>query len=67
LRAKRTLHTELTDIPGIGQISARKLLQVFGSVQAVREAPENQLIEQVGVNIARRLLAWRESGKPTSL
>ena len=30
LRAKRTLQTELTQIPGIGAITAKKLLQAFG-------------------------------------
>ena len=59
LRAKRTLQTELTGIPGIGQATARKLLQAFGSVQALREAPEDQVVEQAGVGTARKLLAWR--------
>jgi excinuclease ABC subunit C len=63
LRAKRTLQTELTEIQGIGQITARKLLQVFGSVQALREAPEDQLVEQAGPSTARKILVWRESGK----
>ena len=67
LRAKRTLQTELTEIQGIGQSTARKLLQAFGSVQALREAPEEQLIEKTGPSTARKILAWRESGKPTSL
>ena len=61
LRAKRTLQTELTEIPGIGQITARKLLQVFGSVKAVREAQESELVEQAGANTTRKILAWREA------
>jgi len=61
LRAKRTVQTELTEIPGIGQITARKLLQVFGSVKALREAPEEQLLEKVGAPVARKLLAWRKT------
>ena len=60
LRAKRTLQTELTEIPGIGQITARKLLQVFGSVKALREAPENELVEKAGANMTKKILAWRE-------
>jgi excinuclease ABC subunit C len=67
LRAKRTLQTELTEIPGIGQITARRLLQVFGSVKALQEATEEQLIERAGASTARKLLAWRTSGTATSL
>ncbi len=36
LRAKRTLQTELTQIPGIGEKGAKKLLQTFGSLAGVR-------------------------------
>jgi excinuclease ABC subunit C len=59
LRAKRTLQTELTQIPGIGPMTARKLLQVFGSVQRVREAPQAELETAAGAAVARKVLAWR--------
>jgi excinuclease ABC subunit C len=59
LRAKRTLQTELTVIPGIGPLTARKLLQAFGSVAAVREASEADLTAKAGAAAARRILAWR--------
>ena len=65
LRAKRTLQTELTQIPGVGPTTARKLLQRFGSVQAVREAPAADLEAGVGPSVARKILAWREA-PPTS-
>jgi excinuclease ABC subunit C len=61
LRAKRTLQTELTQIPGIGPVTARKLLQGFGSVQAVREASPADLEAAAGPAIARKLLEWREA------
>ena len=61
LRAKRTLQTELTQIPGIGPLTARKLLQGFGSVQAVREAPLADLEAGVGPAAARKVAAWREA------
>jgi excinuclease ABC subunit C len=60
LRAKRTLQTELTRIPGIGPVTARRLLQGFGSVQALREAAPADLEAAAGPAIARKLLAWRE-------
>jgi excinuclease ABC subunit C len=62
LRAKRTLQTELTEIPGIGQVTARKLLQAFGSVKALREVPETELLEKAGKAAAAKILAWR--GRP---
>ena len=61
LRAKRTLQTELTQIPGVGPMTARKLLQGFGSVQAVRAAPAADLEGSVGPALARRIVAWREA------
>ena len=48
LRSKRTLTTELELIDGIGKQRAKKLLNVFGSVQAVKEAAETALAECVG-------------------
>jgi len=60
LRAKRTLRTELTTIPGVGLATAKKLLQAFGSVQAVKEAPEADLVALAGRAAANKVLAWRK-------
>jgi excinuclease ABC subunit C len=59
LRAKRTLQTELTTIPGVGAATAKKLLQAFGSVTAVKAAAEADLVEKVGQAAARKVVAWR--------
>jgi excinuclease ABC subunit C len=59
LRAKRTLQTELTQIPGIGEATARKLLQTFGSVVKVREAESAALTEAIGRVAAAKVVAWR--------
>jgi excinuclease ABC subunit C len=59
LRAKRTLQTELTEIPGIGQATARKLLQLFGSVKALREVTDVELTEKAGKAVAAKVIAWR--------
>lgn len=61
LRAKRTLQTELTQIPGIGPATAKKLLQAFGSAARVREAEEAALVEAIGRSGAGKVLAWRRS------
>lgn len=59
LRAKRTLQTELTRIPGIGPASARKLLQQFGSVARIRLAGEAELRDSIGPAGAAKVIAWR--------
>jgi excinuclease ABC subunit C len=59
LRAKRTLQTELIQIPGIGPATAKKLLQAFGSVTQVREAEEAALVAAVGPAATAKVLAWR--------
>ncbi len=47
-RKKQTLQSELLDIYGIGPKTAQKLLNHFGSVTKVKEAPESELAEVVG-------------------
>ena len=63
LRAKRTLQTELTEIPGIGPTTAKKLLQAFGSATQVRAASEADLNAALGPALTRKVLAWRETAK----
>ncbi|ASQ90872.1 excinuclease ABC subunit C [Prosthecochloris sp. GSB1] len=48
LRRQRTLETSLTEIPGIGEKTAMKLLRRFGSVEQVAEASEKELAELTG-------------------
>jgi len=45
-RAKRTLTSDLDQIPGIGPNRRNQLLQVFGSVQGLREASVDKIIEK---------------------
>jgi excinuclease ABC subunit C len=61
LRAKRTLQTELTQIPGIGPATAKKLLQAFGSVSHVRVASEPDLARTIGEAATRKVMAWRDA------
>jgi excinuclease ABC subunit C len=55
-RARRTLRTELTDVPGIGPAKARLLLVEFGSLQGVRQADPEALVRAVGRRAAEALL-----------
>lgn len=52
------LGTELTNIPGIGEKTANKLLVELGSVKRVKEASEAELQELVGPANAKKLISY---------
>ncbi|MES1260741.1 MAG: excinuclease ABC subunit C, partial [Acidobacteriota bacterium] len=54
-RNARTLTSELDEIPGIGEITVRKLLKEFGSSALVRQATEEELAKRVGRAAARKV------------
>ena len=56
---KRSLRSELVDIPGVGDAMAQSLLKTFGSVAAVREADVEQLrqVPGIGPSLAERIHA----------
>jgi excinuclease ABC subunit C len=58
VRSKRILQTELDLIKGVGKKRAGELLEVFGSVQGVKFATEEQLAEIVGEAVAKRILEY---------
>lgn len=62
LRDKRTLQTELTEIPGVGQKTAQKLLIRFGSVEGVRRADDEELDKVAGKSTAQKLRAYFAAG-----
>ncbi len=55
VRSKRTIQSELDLIEGIGKKRSKMLLEVFGSVQGVKHASEEQLIEVVGQKPAEKI------------
>jgi excinuclease ABC subunit C len=57
-RESRRLTTELLEIPGIGRKTARKLLQEFGSLQALREVSEEHLARVAGRAQAARIFRY---------
>ena len=57
-RRRRTLSTELLEVPGIGPVRARKLLRSFGSVRAVEEASREALAGVVGPAAAGAVLGF---------
>ncbi len=54
-RGKRQTRSALNDIPGVGPLTARKLLRAFGSVANLRRADLASLTKVVGTKMAARL------------
>ncbi|MBE5805016.1 MAG: excinuclease ABC subunit UvrC [Clostridiales bacterium] len=65
LRGKAFVHSQLEDIPGIGPKRRKALLNRFGSLKAIREATEEELLATPGISkpAAEAVLAWaRDKG-----
>ncbi|HUB77885.1 MAG TPA: excinuclease ABC subunit UvrC [Bryobacteraceae bacterium] len=60
-RNSRQLTSELDAIPGVGEITVRKLLKALGSSELVRAASEDQLAAIVGRAAARKVRAHYEA------
>ena len=56
-RSKRALRSELLEIRGVGEATARKLLRSFGSVAGVRASAVEDLAAAVGASRARAIRA----------
>lgn len=54
-RSRKTFQTELTSIPGIGKITAEKLLRKFKSVKRIREAEQSELLEVLNTHQIKAL------------
>jgi excinuclease ABC subunit C len=57
-RNANRLTSELHDVGGIGEKTVQKLLRSFGSLERVREAPEEELAKTVGKAAAGKLKAF---------
>ncbi len=61
-RSKRTLKTELTEIPGVGEKTAQKLLNHFGSVKKVKKADKGEIQTEIGQKVGEGVYEYfRES------
>lgn len=55
LRDKRTITSELTNIPGVGPSVAKKIMNIFGSVRSVAAASKEELIGKLGAKTGERI------------
>ncbi|MCK9279418.1 MAG: excinuclease ABC subunit UvrC [Melioribacteraceae bacterium] len=65
-RDKRTLKTELTDIPGIGEKVAAKLLTEFGSLKEIKTKNEEELRKAIGKAKGKIVFNFYHSSSETS-
>jgi excinuclease ABC subunit C len=54
-RSKRVLHSELDDLPGIGEKRRRLLIERFGSVSGVKQASAQDLMSVLGKKVGQSL------------
>jgi excinuclease ABC subunit C len=60
-RNESRMRSELDQVPGIGEKTVMKLLRHFGSLERVREAPEEELAHVAGRAAARKLKGFKFS------
>lgn len=63
LKRKTQTASLLDEIPGIGQVTRKKLIRGLGSLRAVREASEEEIAAVIGKAKARTILTWLSAGK----
>ena len=61
-RSKRTLKSELDDLPGIGDRRKRLLIERFGSVSGVKQASAQDLVNVLGRKVGQSLYDELHSG-----
>jgi excinuclease ABC subunit C len=61
LRDKRTLQTELTNIEGVGEKTAAKLLREVGSVKKIKDITEEELQRYVSPKVAKKIIDYFNS------
>lgn len=61
-RSQNFAKTQLTDIPGIGEKTAGTLLSHFGSVERVKKASYNNLLEVIGKAASEKVIQYFDDG-----
>ncbi|MBI3511071.1 MAG: excinuclease ABC subunit UvrC [Bacteroidetes bacterium] len=62
-RSKGTIKTELTEIKGISEVTAKKLLSEFKSVKNIREKSAEELAEVIGKAKAEWVVEYFQKGR----
>ena len=62
-RSAAALHSALDDIPGVGPATRRKLMGEFGTVDAIKAAGEDALLQVVNLRVAQAIRSWAANQK----
>ncbi len=65
VRKKRTAHSVLEDVDGIGPVTQKKLIRHFGSTRAILQASKEEITEIIGSKLATKLLEQIKQDSPT--
>ena len=57
-RSKNFIKTELLNIKGVGTKTAQKILTKFGSIQGLKDAEKDELLNLVGPEITKKVLDY---------
>jgi excinuclease ABC subunit C len=57
-RSKNFLGTQLTNIPGVGELTAQKILKKFGSIQKLKDVSEEELTTLVGKVLCKKIVEY---------
>jgi excinuclease ABC subunit C len=57
-RSKNFLGTQLTNIPGVGEKTAEKILKKFGSITRLKETPIEELNTEIGIALAKKIMEY---------
>lgn len=63
-RSGRQLRSELLEVPGVGERTAKKLLARFGSLSAMKSLSAEELSQVIGPLQARRIRGFLTSNRP---
>jgi excinuclease ABC subunit C len=65
LRERRAVHSELDDIPGIGETRKKALLRHFGSVEKIKQATADELAAVKGMSrkVAEEIVGYFRNAK----
>jgi len=65
VRSRQSLGSRLTDVPHVGPATARKLLRALGSLEKIRKADEQELVEAGASRRAATSIRAHFSAEPT--
>ncbi len=64
-RSQGAIQSALTGIDGIGEKTTEKLLKTFGSIERLKQVPEEEIAAMIGTDKAKKLMEFLKNGPIT--